>query len=83
MEKQVAINILEDIYSSLQGYNWKEKGLKTLKIYQKNLEISTDKEIQYLIKKQKKCIEKYGEDSIKTKRLNKRVDKKIREINNK
>lgn len=83
MEKQVAISILEDIYSSLQGYDWKDKGLKTLKIYRKNLEMSTDKEIQQLIEKQKEYIEKYGEDSIKTKRLNKRVDKKIREINNK
>ena len=83
MQKEIAINILQDIYDSLQGYDWKERGLKTLKIYQKNLEISTNKEIQYLIKKQKKCIEKYGEDSIKTKQLNKRVDKKIREINNK
>lgn len=83
MEKQVAISILEDIYDSLQGYDWKDKGLKTLKIYRRNLEMSTDKEIQQLIEKQKEYIEKYGEDSIKTKRLNKRVDKKIREINNK
>lgn len=83
MEKETAINILQDIYDSLQGYDWKDKGLKTLKIYRRNLEMSTDKEIQQLIEKQKEYIEKYGEDSIKTKRLNKRVDKKIREINNK
>ena len=83
MQKEIAINILQDIYDSLQGYDWKDKGLKTIKIYRRNLEMSTDKEIQQLIEKQKEYIEKYGEDSIKTKRLNKRVDKKIREINNK
>lgn len=83
MEKETAINILQDIYDSLQGYDWKNKGLKTLKIYRRNLEMSTDKEIQQLIEKQKEYLEKYGENSIKTKRLNKRVDKKIREINNK
>lgn len=83
MEKETAINILQDIYDSLQGYDWKDKGLKTIKIYRRNLEISTNKEIQQLIEKQKEYIEKYGENSIKTKRLNKRVDKKIREINNK
>lgn len=83
MEKETAINILQDIYDSLKGNDWKDNGLRTVKIYRRNLEMSTDKEIQKLIEKQKEYIEKYGEDSIKTKRLNKRVDKKIREINNK
>lgn len=83
MEKQVAINILEDIYSSLNGYDWKDRGLKTIKIYQKNLELATNKKIQELIEKQKEYMERYGENSIKTKRLNKKIDREIAKINNK
>lgn len=83
MEKQVAINILEDIYNSLQGYDWKEKGLKTIRIYQKNLELSTNKKIQQLIEKQKEYIRKYGENGRKTIELNKKIDKEIAKINNK
>ncbi len=31
MEKQVAITILEDIYNSLQSYDWKENRTKNNK----------------------------------------------------
>lgn len=83
MEKQVAITILEDIYSSLQEYDWKEKGLKTIDIYKKNLEIATNKKIQELIEKQNECVRKYGENGRKTIALNKKIDKEIARINNK
>lgn len=38
MEKQVAITILEDIYNSLQGYNWKENRIENHRHIPKKLE---------------------------------------------
>ncbi len=60
VEKEVAISILEDIKKSLK--NGKEAGIKTLDIYQKNLELATSPKINKMINSQNKCIKKYGEN---------------------
>lgn len=60
----------------------KRIGLKTIKIYRKNLEIATNEKIQKLIKKQKEYIEKYGENGKRTQKLNKKIDKEINKIFN-
>ena len=51
MKKQIAISILEEIKDSIK--NGKEAGLNTLKLYEKNLKIATDKKIQKLIETKK------------------------------
>ena len=77
MKKQIAISILEEIKDSIK--NGKEAGLNTLKLYEKNLKIATDKKIQKLIEKQKELKKKYGENRTKdNKNERKRVIKSIR-----
>ena len=44
IEKQIALNILEDVQDSLMQKNWKEQSLKTIAIYRKGLEIATSRE---------------------------------------
>ena len=77
MKKQIAISILEEIKDSIK--NGKEAVLNTLKLYEKNLKIATDKKIQKLIEKQKELKKKYGENRTKdNKNERKRVIKSIR-----
>lgn len=83
MEKQVAIDILENIQETLNGKNAKEKGLKIVEIYRKNLEISTSKKMRKLIDKQKEYCQIYGEDDKRTLKLSKMIDKEIQKIFNK
>lgn len=61
----------------------RRSGLETIDIYKKNLEIATNEKIKNLIEKQKKYMEKYGENDRKTINLNKKIDKEITKINSK
>ncbi len=58
----------------------KRIGLKTIKIYRKNLEIATNEKIQKLIKKQKEYMKKYGENGKRTQKLNKKIDEELNKI---
>ncbi len=78
MDKAVAVTILEDIQKSLLGSNGKENGLRTVEIYKKNLEVSTNKKIKELMDKQKK----YGTSGRKALKLNKKIDEEIKKIYN-
>lgn len=82
MEKQVAINILEDIKQSLIGNNAKEKGLKAIERYRKNLKVTTNEKIRKLIKKQKEYHKKYGEFDKRTLKFNKKIDEELKKIYN-
>lgn len=83
MEKSVAIDILEEIQTHLQDNDlWKEKSLKAINIYIKNLRIATCPKIKELIEQQKQSISKYGEFDKHTIRLNKKIDKEIHKIFN-
>lgn len=82
MEKQVAINILEDIENSLQKENWKEESLKTIAIYRKGLEIATNLKIKNLIEKHREYIKKYGENDKKTIKIGKKIDEEVQKIYN-
>lgn len=79
MEKEKAIEILEEIESQLNYKDWKEAE-KTVNTYIKNLEISTDDNIKKLIDKHKIYLEKYGEESMRTKMLAKKIDKELSAI---
>lgn len=82
IEKETAIQILQEIESQL-NYKDLEQAEKTIDIYIKNLEISTNDKIQQLIDKHTKYREKYGEDNFKTKMLAKKIDKELSTIYNK
>lgn len=81
MEKSVAISILEDIRQALNDTNnAKDKALKTVELYRKNLEIATNDKLKELIKKHTEYSRKYGEDDRKTLKLSKKIDKELRKI---
>ncbi len=82
MEKQVAIDILEDIKQCIIEDNSGEKALKTIDIYRKNLEISINPTIKNLIDKQKEIIAKYGEDDNRTIKINKQISNEMSKIFN-
>ena len=83
MDKQTAIDILEDIGNTLEKIdNWREKGIKATDIYIKGLKIATNEKIQNLIYRQDKYSKLYGENSKKTLKLSKKVDKEISKIFN-
>ena len=82
MEKQVAIDILEDIKQCIIEDNSGEKSLKTIDIYRKNLEISINPTIKNLIDKQKEIIAKYGEDDNRTIKINKQISNEMSKIFN-
>ena len=82
MEKEVAINILEDIQNSLMQKNWKEESLKNIDLYRKGLEIATSPKIKNLVKKHKKYIKKYGENDKKTLKITNKIDDEIYRIYN-
>lgn len=81
MEKSVAISILEDIQQALNDTNnAKDKALKTIELYRKNLEIATNDKLKELIKKHTEYCRKYGEDDRKTLKLSKKIDKELHKI---
>ena len=82
MEKQQAINILEDIQRSLNN-NDMERAKKDIAIYQRNIEISMNPKIKNLMALFIKYRELYGENGRKTINLAKKIDKEIHKINNK
>ncbi len=82
MKKENALNILEDIRKSLNDNEGKEKALKTIEMYRKNIEITTNEKIQKLIKKQNEYYKKEGNNRKKIMNLNKKIDKELQKIFN-
>ena len=82
MEKQVALDILEEIKQNIQEDSTGTKALKTIDIYRKNLEIAVNPKLKVLVEQQKECIAKYGEDDAHTIRLNKKISKELEKIFN-
>ena len=82
IEKQIAINILEDIQNSLMQKNGKEESLKNIDLYRKGLEIATSPKIKNLVNKHKKYIKKYGENDKKTLEIVKKIDDETHKIYN-
>lgn len=78
MEKKVAIGILEDIQDSLQKENWKKESLKTIDIYRKGLLIATNDKIKKLIEESKR----YDENSVKYRKIGKKIDEEVQKIYN-
>ena len=82
IEKQEAIEILEEIEAKLNSKEWK-LAKKDTEYYIRNLEITENEKINNLITRYKKIRKLYGENSYKTKILAKKIDKKLLEIYNK
>ena len=82
IEKDVAISILEDIEYNLNNEDWKNRTLKTIDLYRKNLKIATNKKIKKLVEIQKKYIKKYGENAEETIKINKKIDEELCKIYN-
>lgn len=59
MEKEIAIQILEDIKEGLYSENWKTRTLSTIKQYRKNLLIATNEDLKNLVED----LKKYQDDS--------------------
>lgn len=59
MEKEIAIQILEDIKEGLYSENWKTRTLSTIKQYKKNLLIATNEDLKNLVED----LKKYPDDS--------------------
>ena len=57
MNKNEAINILEDIQSCLKQDDWKCKTLSTISQYKKGLLIATNPKIKKLVEKYKEYID--------------------------
>lgn len=81
VDKQVAISILEDIKQDI--IKDKLKGLRTIDIYVRNLEVATSPKIKELVAKQKELVTKYGEDDARVIRVNKKASAEINKIFNK
>jgi len=82
MEKQTALDILEDIQQELDR-NGKDKALKTVRVYRKGLEMATNEKIKNLIEKHCEYIEKYGENDRRTLKISKKIDDELQKIYNK
>lgn len=82
IEKQIALNILEDVQDSLMQKNWKEKSLKTIAIYRKGLEIATNPKIKNLMEQYKEYKKIYGEEDKKTLKIAKKIDEETHKIYN-
>lgn len=78
IEKNVAIDILEDIEHSLNQEDWKCKTLSTIQQYRKGLLIAKNEKIQKLIEESKK----YDENSAKYKKIGKKIDEEVQKIYN-
>lgn len=82
MNKNEAINILEDIQSNLNQDDWKCKTLSTISQYKKGLLIATNPKIKKLVEKHREYIKKYGENGKKTIAVGKKIDEEIKKIYN-
>ena len=82
MKKQVALEILENINSQLTYENWRNAE-DTVNLYIRYLEVVTDTKVKKLLEKYSKCYKEHGKESIKTKRLEKKIDKKLLALYNK
>jgi len=82
VEKQVAINILEDIEQALKDDHTGNKAKRTVDIYRKNLVVSTNTKLRELVKEQKDLSTKYGDDDIRTIRISKKISKILEDIFN-
>ena len=78
IEKEVAINILEDIQHCLNEERWQNKTLSTAKQYKKGILVSIDDELKDLIAEHKK----YDEDSPKAIELTQKISERLRRIYN-
>lgn len=76
IDKEVAINMLDDIKQSLYDKEWKQKTLSTTKQYQKGLLVATDKTVKSLIDE----LKKYDEDSIQYRSIKSILDERLSEI---
>lgn len=81
VEKEVALSILQDIKDDI--IKDKSKGLRTIDIYVKNLEVATSPKIRELVAKQKELVTKYGEYDARVIRVNKKASDEIGKIFNK
>ena len=79
IEKTIVINMLEDIKSNLK-YNNRERALKDVNIYIKNIELTVNKKIKKLTAKCKLYRKKYGENHILFIITSKKLDKEIHKI---
>ena len=82
MEKQVALDILQEIRQNIQEDDTGIKALKTIDIYRKNLEVAVNPKIKALVEKQKESMAKYGEEDKRTIKLNKQISKEMDKIYN-
>lgn len=78
IEKDVAINILEDLEQCLYSEDWKHKTLSTVEQYKKGLIIATDIELKSLIDEHKK----YDENSVEAVELANKINDKLSQIYN-
>ena len=76
IEKDVAINVLEDINRCLYEEDCKEKTLSTTKQYQRGLLVATDTKIKDLMEE----LKKYDEDSVQYRSIKSILDKRMSEI---
>ena len=83
IEKERAVNILEEVENSLMSDNWKQNTLKIINFYIKGLEIATDEKIKKMVNKHCEYKKIYGESGRKTIYLSKKIDKEIQKIYNK
>lgn len=81
VEKEVAISILQDIKDDI--IKDKSKGLRTIDIYVRNLEVATSSKIKELVAKKKELVAKYGEDDKRVEKINKKASDEIGKIFNK
>lgn len=80
IEKNTAIDILEDIQHSLYSEDWKGNTLRTISMYTKNLEITINPKINKLINKYQKLVKQYGEDSKRSGKMAKKIDEEMKKI---
>ena len=73
IEKDVAINILEDIERCLYDENWKYKTLSSVDQYIKGLEIAVDEELKQLIDEYQECADNSDEAMLLADKINKKI----------
>lgn len=76
IDKEVAINMLDDIKQSLYDKEWKQKTLSTTKQYQKGLLVATDKTVKRLINE----LKNYDEDSIQYRSIKSILDERLSQL---
>ena len=73
IEKETAINILEDIERCLYDDEWKHKTLSSVEQYIKGLEIAVDEELKEIIDKYKKCEDNSDEAMLLADKINEKI----------